>query len=133
MVGYAKGSGLAALALLGALVAVPADPAEAAADQTCDASSYRVAVRSLTGPPRADLTIRITAVTPNCELPGTLSRVQVTIGGWRKLNLSNVPSPSGTATVGLGRVPRLQRVAASITFGSQILVNRTTRTFLKPD
>jgi hypothetical protein len=133
MVGYAKGSGLAALALIGALLALPAGRAQAAPDQTCDASSYRVGVRSLTGPPRADLTIRITAVTPNCELPGTLSRIQVTIGARRKVNLSNVPSPSGTATVTLGRVRRLQRVSASITFGSQIVVKRTTRTLLKPD
>jgi hypothetical protein len=126
----------AVMALAGALIGanVPA----AHAQVTCDASSYRLGLQSLTGPPRADLTIRITTSIPECELPETLTRAQVTIftlGGaeQRKLDLHDLASPAGTATARLGGVARRQRVAATVTFGPEVTLSGQTRTLLKPD
>jgi hypothetical protein len=123
--------------LAGVLAARPED-ALAAPGQTCDASAYRLALQSLTGPPRADLTVRISAASPGCELPETLGGVQVTIftlrgAEQRKLDLHNVVSPAGTATVRLGRLVRYQRVAATVTFDPDVTLTRQTRTLLKPD
>src|ERR671925_226891 len=70
---------LALAALLMAVVGARASESAAAVAQACDASSYQLALRSATGPPVADLTIRVTAVVPECELPETLASVQVTI------------------------------------------------------
>jgi len=124
--------------LLVALLASRSGDALAAPGQTCAASAYRLALQSLTGPPRADLTVQITAATPGCELPATLSGLQVTIfnlrgAEQRKLDLHDVASPAGTATVRLGRVARRQRVAATVTFDPDVTLTRQTRTLLKPD
>src|SRR6478672_3108787 len=94
------------------------------APPTCDASAYQLGLQSLTGPPRADLVVRITATVPDCELPETLTSLQVVLQPFkgspaRTLLLSDVPSPAGTATVNLGRVPRLRKVQATVTFGPQ--------------
>ena len=51
----------------------------------------------------------------------------------RKLELANVVSPAGTATVPLGRVARRQRVAATVTFGPEITLSGQVRTLLRPD
>jgi hypothetical protein len=106
--------------------------ARAAAAQSCDASAYALALQSLTNPPQAELTIRITTSVPECALPATLTSVQVTIGA-RRVALSSVPSPLGVATVRLGRVPRRQLVAATIVFDPQITLSGQTRTLLRPD
>ncbi len=129
---------VAALALLATLLGVRAGSAQAAAAQVCDASAYRLALLSLTGPPRAELTIRITAAAPACVLPETLNEVDVTIFSptgttQRKLELANIASPAGTAKVPLGRVARRQRVAATVTFGPGITLSRQVRTLLRPD
>jgi hypothetical protein len=122
--------GVAVLAVFG----VAAAPVRAAATAFCDASAYQLGLRSLTGPKGtgADLVVRITTATPDCEIPETLDDVQVTIGQ-RKLEVQQVVSPSGSATVGLGRVLRLQRVDATIAFGPQIVLQGQARTLLKPD
>jgi hypothetical protein len=130
-----------ALAVVTALIAAVggrASGTQAAIEQTCAASSYRLALRSATDPPRADLTIRVTAVVPECELPETLTSVQVTIFALngsvqRALPLENVASPGGAALVRLGRVARRQRVQANVTFGPQITLSGATRTTLRPD
>src|SRR5919108_1393308 len=130
-----------ALAVVTALIAAVggrASGTQAAIEQTCDASSYRLALRSATDPPRADLTIRVTAVVPECELPETLTSVQVTIFALngsvqRTLALENVASPGGAALVQLGRIARRQRVQANVTFGPQITLSGATRTTLRPD
>jgi hypothetical protein len=105
---------------------------------TCDASAYKLGLQSLTGPPRADLSIRITATLPDCELPETLTSVQIALLGFkgspaRKLLLKEVPAPAGIATLKIGRVPRLRRVQATVTFGPQIVLAGQARTLLKPD
>jgi hypothetical protein len=51
----------------------------------------------------------------------------------RKLDLHEVASPAGLATVRLGRVARRQRIAASVTFGPEITLSGQTRTLLRPD
>jgi hypothetical protein len=116
------------LALLGPTTA----RANAAAAQTCDASAYTLALQSLTNPPQAELTIRITASVPECALPATLTSVQATVGS-RRIVLNSVPSPLGVATVRLGRVARRQVVAATVTFDPQITLSGQTRTLLRPD
>ena len=98
----------------------------------CDSASYRLALQSLTGPPRADLAIRVIARTAGCALPDSFASIQVTLPT-RKLTLSNVAAPGGMAIVKIGKVRRLQRVQATVTFGSQITLNARTRTRLKPD
>jgi hypothetical protein len=123
-----------AIAVSGALVGSAAAPARAAAVAFCDASAYTLGLQSLTGPKGAgaDLVIRITTPTAGCELPATLDDVQITIGQ-RKVAVQQLASPGGAATVRLGRVLRLQPVAATITFGPQIVLQGQARTLLKPD
>jgi hypothetical protein len=108
--------------------------ASAAAAQTpvCDASAYRLSLQSLTGPPRADLSIRVRAKNPACQLPDSLSSVRVAVRR-RKLAFNNVPARAGVASVKIGSVKRLQRVQATVSFGSQITLSGTARTLVKPD
>jgi hypothetical protein len=107
-------------------------PLAAAQTPACDASAYRLGLQSLTGPPRADLTIRVTAKTAGCALPDTFTSVQVTLPK-RKLTVSNVAVSGGYATVRLGVVKRLQRVRATVSFGSQVTLSGQARTLIKPD
>ena len=111
-----------------------ATPARAAAAAFCDASVYRLSLRSLTAPrgTGADLVVRITTATASCELPARIDKVHVTIGS-RTMDVQQVAAPGAVATVPLGRVARLQRVAATITFGPQIVLQGKARTLLKPD
>jgi hypothetical protein len=117
-----------------AAFAVAAGPARAATAAFCDASVYRLQLRSLTGPKgkAADLVVRVTTPTPGCELPEVLDDVQAAVGQ-RKLDFRQVASPAGAATVRLGRVLRLQRVDATIAFGPQVVLRGRARTLLKPD
>jgi hypothetical protein len=131
-------TGVCTAVLAAGLLAVHHSDARAGTAQTCDASAYKLSVRSLTGPPRADLTIRITTTTPDCELPESLTSVRVALLPFkrtpaRKLELNNVPSPGGAAIVRIGRVPRRRMVQATIAFGPQITLVGKTRTLLKPD
>ena len=50
-----------------------------------------------------------------------------------KVVRSNVPAPGGTATVNIGRVPRLRLVRASVSFGPQVVLTAQTKTLLRPD
>jgi hypothetical protein len=132
-----------ALGALGVAVLLAAAGAKASLAQTvpgqaCDASAYRLSLRSATGPPQAVLSIRITAGVPECVLPETLTRVQVSIRALngsvqRTLEVGDVASPAGAATVRLGRVARRQLVLATVTFGPEITLSGQTRTMLKPD
>jgi hypothetical protein len=129
--------GACAAAVAGGALGV-ATNAAAAGGQTCDASGYKLSLQSLTRPPRADLIIRISAKTAGCELPTTLTGVQVTLRPFkkvraRKLTLSNVPAPGGTATVDIGRVARLRLVHATVSFAPQVVLAAQTRTRIKPD
>jgi hypothetical protein len=131
-------TGVCAAVLTAGLLGVHQSAAKAARAQTCDASAYKLSLQSLTGPPRADLTIRITTASPDCELPETLTAVQVALLPFKrnpakKFNLDNVPSPGGTAIVRIGRVPRHRVVQATVAFGPQIILAGRTRTLLKPD
>jgi hypothetical protein len=100
----------------------------------CDASAYRLGLRSLTGArgTGALLVARIRTPTPSCALPDTLDDVRATIGR-RVVEYRSVAAPGGTATVSLGRVSRLQRVDATVTFASQVTLHGAARTLLKPD
>jgi hypothetical protein len=126
--------GLTVGAVVLVLVGVAAAPARAAATAYCDASAYTLALQSLTGPKGtgADLVIRISTPTADCELPETLDDVRVTIGS-RTVDVQQVAAPGAAATVRLGRVARLQRVDAAISFGPQIVLQGKARTLLKPD
>jgi hypothetical protein len=117
---------------LGAALLTGAGSARAAVGQACGATSYRLGLQSLTSPPRADLTLRITAVAADCELPTTLDTVQVEISGGRSFTRQSVAVVAGTAVVPLGRVARLQRVTATVTFGG-VSLSGAARTLLKPD
>src|SRR6266540_4197379 len=136
--GKARGA-LVAVALLSALLGFrTGGTAQAAVDQTCAASAYRLGLQSLTGPPNASLVVRITAVIPECVLPEALTDVRATIftlagTEQRKVEVRDAASPAGTATVRLGRVARRQRVAATVAFGPEITLSGQTRTLLKPD
>ena len=129
-----------ALALVpAAVLGLRATPAVAASAQTCDAAGYRLKLAALTGPPRADLTVRLTPKTPDCALPAKLSEVQVTIfprtrrAQQRRLRVRNVALTAGIGTVRLGRVVRRQRVAATIVLEPEVLKRGQTRVLLRPD
>src|SRR5258705_7156077 len=130
--------GVCAVAVAGGLLGISTGDASAAAVQTCDASGYKLSLQSLTGPPRADLIIRVSAKKAGCELPATLSGVQVALLRFkklpaRKLVLRNVPALGGTATVNIGRVQRLRFVRATVSFGTQVVLAAQTKTLLRPD
>jgi hypothetical protein len=122
------------VAVCSIVLAAAATPARAAEAAFCDASAYRLSVLSLTGPKGtgADLVVRISSPTPDCELPTTLDEVRATVGS-RTVDVREVAAPGATATVPIGRVPRLQHIAATIEFGTQILLQGRARTLLKPD
>lgn len=128
---------LAAAAALSALFGGHASAARAAGSQSCDKSAYALSLLSLTTPPRADLTIRITARKTACALPLALRKVEVTIlskgSVQRRLQVADVAAPGATTTLRLGRVLRYQRVAATISFDPQISLRGQTRTLLRPD
>jgi hypothetical protein len=121
-------------AVLLVLLAVAAAPAGAAAGTFCDAGSYKLSLRSLTGArgTGAQLVIRIASASVDCELPETLDDVRATIGT-RTVEAQQVASPGGAAVVRLGRVPRLQRVSVTVAFGPQLVLQGQSRTLLAPD
>jgi hypothetical protein len=130
--------GVCAVAVAGCLLRISSGNASAAAVQACDASGYKLSLQSLTGPPRADLIIRVSAKKAGCELPATLSGVQVALPRFktlpaRKVILRNVPAPGGSATVNIGRVQRLRFVRATVSFGPQVVLAAQTKTLLRPD
>jgi uncharacterized membrane protein (UPF0136 family) len=122
-----------------AAVAVGIPSKAAAADaQVCGVSGYKLSLQSLTGPPRADLVIHVSAKKAGCALPATLTSVQVTLLPFKKLRTSkiirrNVPAPGGTATVDIGRVPRLRLVSATVSFAPQVALTALTKTLVRPD
>jgi Glycosyl hydrolase catalytic core len=127
-------AGMAVAAFLG----ISVSDARAAGAQACDASAYTLALQSLNGPAGTDLTIRIGTARPDCAPPDTLSDVQAAVSAYKghpggRLEFSNVPSPVGEASVHLGRLVRRQRVAATVTLGSQIVLNGKAVTLLRPD
>ncbi len=80
----------------------------------------------------ANLLIRIGTTTAGCDLPQTLDAVNVSLDR-RRLELQDVASPEGTATLRIGRVQRLQPVNATVAFGAQVVLQGRARTLLKPD
>ena len=129
--------GVCAVAVAAGLFGIQPAGARAQVAPTCDASSYSLALQSLTGPPRANLVLRITAKVTDCELPETLS-AQVRLLPFkgapaRTLAFADVPSPAGVATVNISRVPRLRRVQVAVSFGPEISLAGQAKTLLKPD
>ncbi|MGZ8696196.1 MAG: hypothetical protein ACXWZ1_02470 [Gaiellaceae bacterium] len=129
--------GVCVAAVAGGALGIPTK-ATAAVVQACDASGYKLSLQSLTGPPRADLIIRVSAKKAGCELPATLTGVQVALLPFkklpvRKLILRNVPAPGGSATVNIGRAQRLRLVRATVSFGPQVVLAAQTKTLLRPD
>jgi hypothetical protein len=130
--------GACAVAVTTGLLGIPTGKASAAAAQACDASGYKLSLQSLTGPPRADLIIRVSAKKAGCEVPATLTGVQVAVLHFkklpaRKLVLTNVAAPGGIATVNIGRVQRLRLVRATVSFGPQAVLAAQVKTLLRPD
>ncbi len=130
--------GICVAAVAGGLLGIPTGNASGAAARACDASGYKLSLQSLTGPPRADLIIRVSAKKAGCELPDTLTGVQVVLLPFKKLParkfvVSNMSAPGGTAMVNLGRVQRLQVVRATVSFGPQVVLAAQTKTLLRPD
>jgi hypothetical protein len=131
-------AGVSAAAAVVGLLCVHTTNAPAAVAQACGKSGYKLSLLSLTGPPRADLVIRVSAKAADCEVPATLVRVQVAVLAFKKLRarklvVSNVPAPGGTATINLGRVQRQRLVRATVSFGPQVVLAAQTRTRQKPD
>ena len=129
--------GVCAVAVAAGLLGIQPAGAEAQVAPTCDASSYSLALQSLTGPPRANLVIRIAAKVPDCVLPESVS-AQVKLLPFKgapakTLAFGDVPAPGGVATVNLGRVQRLRRVQATVSFGAEISLAGQAKTLLKPD
>ena len=130
--------GVSAVAVAGGLLGIPTENASAAVAQPCNAAGYKLSLQSLTGPPRADLIIRISVKKAGCELPTTLTAVQVTLLPYKKLRTQklirrNVSAPGGTATVSIGRVPRLRLVRAVVSFAPQVALTGQIKTLLRPD
>src|SRR4051794_21372571 len=124
----------ALLGVVALLAGAAAAPSRGQTPGFCDASSYRLGLRSLTGTrgTGAQLVVRVRTPTPTCALPDTLDDVRATIGR-RVVEYRAVAAPGGTTTVRLGRVKRLQRVTATVTFATQVTLNGAARTLLKPD
>ena len=125
-------------AAIGGVLLAPTGSATAQTTPPCATSAYRLAVQSLTGPPRADLVLRITAKKAGCVVPSTLTRVQVSLLPYkklrtRKLAFTNVPVLVGTATVKIGVVPRLRLVRATVSVGTKGALAAQTRTRVRPD
>jgi hypothetical protein len=130
--------GACAVTVVGGLLGIYTGNASAAAVQACDASGYKLSLQALTGPPRADLVIRVSAKKAGCELPAILSAVQVSLLRFKKLParkviVRNVPATRGSATVNIGRVQRLRLVRASVSFGPQVVLTAQAKTLLRPD
>ena len=125
-------------AAVGGVLLAPTGTASAQTVPPCAASAYRLAAQSLTGPPRADLVLRVTAKKAGCVVPTTLTKVQVSLLPYkklrtRKLAFTNVPVLAGTATVKIGVVPRLRLVRATVSVGTTGVLAAQTRTRVKPD
>jgi AbrB family looped-hinge helix DNA binding protein len=130
--------GSCAVAVVGAAFGIPAAPAYAAGGQACGASGYKLSLLSLTTPPRTDLVVRVTARKAGCELPDNLTGVQVAVLPFKKLKqrkvvVGSIAAPGATATINIGRVQRLRRVRATVTFGSPVVLTANAKTLLKPD
>ncbi len=130
--------GICAVGVAGAALGLPAENAQAAAGQACDASGYKLSLQSLTTPTRTDLVIRIIAKKAGCELPDTLTGVQVVVLPFKKLKprkvvVGSIAAPGATTTIKIGHVQRLRLVRATVAFGPQVVLGATAKTLLKPD
>jgi hypothetical protein len=90
--------------------------APAAADQ--GPACYALALRALTGPAGADLTLKVSTA-EGCAAPDALKKVQLkTFDAAGQLadvrNLKDVAAPGGTANVQLGDVPRGRHLEAEV-------------------
>ena len=135
---------LLALLLPAAAVATPSAAASAPCPPPGGDEAYRVALRSLTGPAGADLTIRVTpAPETGCAIPDALKKVQVKVFSLDgKLlstrNIDDLPTADGSAAVRLGTVGRQQEVAIDALVQSDdatktYVLRGKTKTLLRPD
>jgi hypothetical protein len=130
--------GVFAVVVAGDLLGIPTGNASAAAAQPCNAAGYKLSLQSLTGPPRANLIIRISAKKARCELPATLTAIKVALLPFKKLparkvSVRNVAATGGSATVNIGRVQRLRLVRATISFEPGVVLAAQIKTLLRPD
>ena len=84
-----------------------------------DRPPYRLALRSLTGPGGAHVTIRVMPRTRGCAAPTTLAKVQLHTFGLDgspadSRTLTAVAAPGGRATIDLAPLVRRQHVAAGL-------------------
>jgi hypothetical protein len=130
--------GVCTVAVAGGLPGIYAEKGSAAGAQVCPASGYKLSLQSLTGPPRADLVIRVIAKKAGCALPATLAGVQVSVLRFkrlpaRKLVFRNVAAAGGSAKVNIGRVQRLRLVRTTVSFAPQVVLAAQAKTLLRPD
>jgi hypothetical protein len=137
----------AAVVLAAAVLGAHAAVGRAGDTPSCDAqggeAAYAIALRALTDPNGADLTLRASAVGAGCAEPTSLKKVQVkifTLAGSlaSTRNFTDVEAPHGVATLELGTVGRGQRVAAEALIQTgdperTYVVRGETKTLLRPD
>ena len=107
-----------AAVLAAILLAVAGAGTSARADDGAPAALYSVALRALTGPAGADLTVTVDAA-PAAPAVDMLKKVQVKVfaadGSVESVrNLQDVPAPGGRAELHLGQVERARRVEADV-------------------
>jgi hypothetical protein len=128
----------AAAVLVALAVAVGLQTTPAAAEQS--PGCYGLALRALTGPAGADLTLEVRSLADGCTRPDVLKKVQVkTFDADGKLadvrNLKDIPAPEGSANVDLGSLPRGRRLEADVLVqnGPTYVLRGETTSLLRPD
>jgi hypothetical protein len=124
--------------LVALAVAVGLQTAPAAAEQS--PGCYGLALRALTGPAGADLTLQVRSLADGCTRPAELKKVQLkTFDAEGKLadvrNLKDVSAPEGSANIDLGALPRGRRVEADVLVqnGPTHVLRGETTALLRPD
>jgi hypothetical protein len=128
----------AAAVLVALAVAVGLQTTPAAAEQS--PGCYGLALRALTGPAGADLTLQVRSLADGCTRPDVLKKVQVkTFDADGKLadvrNLKDIQAPEGSANVDLGSLPRGRRLEADVLVqnGPTYVLRGETTSLLRPD
>jgi hypothetical protein len=128
----------AAAVLVALAVALGLQTTSAAAEQS--PQCYGLALRALTGPAGADLTLQVRSLAEGCTRPAELKKVQLkTFEADGKLadvrNLKDVPAPEGSANIDLGAVPRGRLIEADVLVedGATSVLRGKTTALLRPD